>query len=72
MKQSFADQIKAARSANTPLLAIETADNNAAIQRIAAALSDKTPLIQWDVVRGWTPVGGESGWRCRYEQVRQR
>jgi len=56
MKQSFADQIKAARSANTPILAIETADNNAAIQRIAAALSDKTPLIQWDVVRGWTPV----------------
>lgn len=56
MKQSFADQIKAARSANTPLLAIETADNNAAIQRIAAALSDKTPLIQWDVVRGWTSV----------------
>lgn len=56
MKQSFADQIKAARSANTPLLAIETADNNAAIQRIAAALSDKTPLIQWDVVRGWTPA----------------
>lgn len=56
MNQSFADQIKAARSANTPLLAVETADNNAAIQRIAAALSDKTPLIQWDVVRGWTPV----------------
>lgn len=56
MNQSFADQIKAARSANTPLLAIETADNNAAIQRIAAALSNKTPLIQWDVVRGWTTV----------------
>lgn len=54
--QSFADQIRAARGANTPLLAIETADNIAAIQRIMAALSPKTPFIQWDIVRGWTPV----------------
>ena len=73
MNQSFADQIKAARSANTPLLAIETADNNAAIQRIAAALSDKTPLIVISESKGnnltvygntadKSPTGSSIGW----------
>lgn len=56
MNRDFTQQIRSARSAMTPIIAIETADNFATLNRVAAALSSATPMIQHDLVRGWTPV----------------
>lgn len=56
MDEKFPELIKQARVAHSPLIAIETADNMATINRIASALRADTPLIQWDLGRGWTSV----------------
>lgn len=59
MNPDFSQKIKSARSAMTPIIAVETADNFATINRIVGALSDKTPMVQHDLVRGWTSVCAE-------------
>lgn len=56
MNEVFAEQIKNARMAHSPLIAVSTADNFETIARIAASLRADTPLIQWDLGRGWTSV----------------
>lgn len=52
-------QFKSARLAGVPLIGIETSDPEATMQSCIAALNgkgDSTPIVQWDAVRGCTPV----------------
>ena len=52
---AFLDKIKAAKTAGVPIIGIETVDPAATISMIRAAFS-KMALVQWDIVRGLTPV----------------
>lgn len=55
--RNLLDQFKAARRSGTPLLAIEAPDPAATIKAIVAGMSSKDiPFLQWDIVRGLTPV----------------
>ena len=45
--------IKAARAVATPLLAVETSDVWATADAIVEGLDDRTPVVCWDVVRGF-------------------
>jgi hypothetical protein len=53
--RSLLGQFNAARRCGTPLVAIQTADTCATIQRVSGAYnkSEKIGCIQWDVVRGF-------------------
>ena len=46
-------QFKAARKCSTPLVAVTTPDQWACIEEIVAAMNGKTPVIQWDTLRGF-------------------
>lgn len=46
-------QFKAARKCSTPLVAVQTPDQFATVSRIIAAVTNSTPFITWDVVRGF-------------------
>lgn len=52
---AFLDKIKAAKTAGVPIIGIETVDPAATISMIRVAFS-KMALVQWDIVRGLTPV----------------
>jgi len=56
MAKSLVEQFMAAWRVGTPLIAIDTPDPAATIHTIARAMPTSSPLIQWDVVRGWEPV----------------
>lgn len=49
-------QFMAARRAATPLIAITTPDPPATIERIVEASAKTTPIVQFDLCRGLTPV----------------
>jgi len=50
------EQVRAARRANTPLLAIETQDQPNCQSRIGEVLKEKAVLFAWDAVRGLRPI----------------
>jgi hypothetical protein len=50
------EQVKAARRVNTPLLAIQTADQPATQVAIAKSLNGSAPAFAWDAVRGLRPA----------------
>lgn len=50
--------LKLARNRGVPLVAISTPDPDATIQTIAAGLNGSTPLVRWDIVRGFREVNG--------------
>lgn len=55
--KTLVEQFKAARRAATPLLAVETPDPAATIVTLVTALNGKNPpVLQWDIVRGLTPL----------------
>jgi hypothetical protein len=56
MVNPMLEQFKAARRTGTPLIAIQTPDPAATIQAIKAATPEESPVIQWDICRGWLPV----------------
>ncbi len=57
----FVELFRAARRVGTPLIAIETPDPAATIARLRSeAIAESTPIVVWDVVRGWRP-GNEPG-----------
>jgi hypothetical protein len=49
-------QLKAARNAGVPLLAIETADPTATIRSVRDVFDGDAPLVVWDVARGFVGV----------------
>ena len=49
-------QFKAARRCGTPLVAIQTADACATINRIVSEVNGSTPFIAWDVIRGYSAL----------------
>lgn len=53
-------QVKAARRAGTPLLAISTPDAAATIAEIVAAINGDSPKLAWDCVQSYKPLN-ESG-----------
>lgn len=50
---------KAARRVGTPLVAIQTPDPAATIQAINLATPKESPVIVWDICRGWQGVNAE-------------
>lgn len=52
-------QFKAARRVGTPLVAIQTPDPAATIQAINLATPKESPVVAWDVCRGWQGVNAE-------------
>jgi len=48
-------QFKAAKRVGTPILAIQTPDQFATVNRISEAIND-TPFVLWDVIRGFTAL----------------
>jgi len=50
------DSLKSARRVSTPLVAIQTPDPVATIQRIAADVGGDAPKVQWDFCSGLTAV----------------
>jgi len=54
------DEIKRARLVGVPLAIVNTSDDFASLKDIAENLSAKTPIIAWDMVRGYQSVN-ESG-----------
>lgn len=57
---SLTARFKAARRVGTPLVAISTADQQAAVAMLREVTGAKVPVILWDIVRGWQP-GNEPG-----------
>jgi len=49
-------QLKHARRASVPLVAIQTADPGATIRQIAQSINGGAEMVAWDVVRGTRPV----------------
>lgn len=62
--QSLKERYRAARRVGTPLIAVETADQAAAVATLTSNGNAATiPAIVWDVVQGWRPlnqVGNEA------------
>lgn len=52
-------QFKAARRVGTPLVAIQTPDPAATIQAINLATPKESPVIVWDICRGWQGINAE-------------
>ena len=53
----FLSTFKAARRVGTPLIAVQTPDPAAAIDLLRReGIADTSPIIRWDVVRGWGAV----------------
>ena len=56
MTLTLIDSLKSARRVSTPLVAIQTPDPVATIQRIAADVGGDAPKVQWDFCSGLTAV----------------
>ena len=52
----FVAKFMAGRRVSTPLMAVETPDPAATVQRLIAASHEKVPAIVWDTCRGWTGI----------------
>lgn len=51
------EKLRHARRVSVPIVSIDTADQQALVKLIAKAINgDGTPIVQWDVLRGTTPV----------------
>ncbi len=55
-QEQFIEKFKNARRNSTPIIAVRTFDNMATITRLVASFTVAAPIVQWDCVRGWTPV----------------
>jgi hypothetical protein len=55
------EQFRAARRVGTPLIAIQTADPAAAVDVLNAGTPEDTPVIQYDLIRGWRAVNKSGG-----------
>lgn len=49
-------KFKAAKRAGVPIVGIETADPAATIAQIKQLVGEKSPVIQWDIIRGVSPM----------------
>lgn len=52
----FVDSVKAARRVSTPILAVQTADQQAIQARLVAACNGSAPCVRHDVVKGFAPL----------------
>lgn len=57
-KPVFITQYKAARMVSTPLIAIQTVDSIQTCRLLAENSNERTPLLQWDIIRGWLDLNG--------------
>jgi hypothetical protein len=53
--ETMLEQFRRARQAATPIIAIETVDQAAAIQQVVDVAKNQLPIVAWDSVRGWMP-----------------
>lgn len=49
-------QIKAARRAGTPIVAVNTPDPAATVVELGAAINGGAPRLEWDIIRGFRPL----------------
>jgi hypothetical protein len=52
MSQKLVDQVMAAFRVSTPLVAINTTDQEATMSQVTGSLSEDTTVVQWDFIRG--------------------
>lgn len=55
-QEQFIERFKNARKNSTPIIAVRTFDVVATVTRIVGSFAVAAPLVQWDWLRGWTPV----------------